>query len=405
MMQDVVAQSATRVALLARKGVACDRLQAALEQAGAHIVLVADPAHTDVDGVRQVGAQAILIALEPAVEDALDHYDALLADPAITIIFDEAELAAQRQGWDAARWTRHLAAKLNRHERVLPPGAELDSDMSSSGSNDDFHWDAPKLFERPESLLNLPGFAIDEAMVAIGAIPLDVPDSGRRYDDPDAAFEPQGDNGVNDRFHQELAELQVRTAAIDLPGPAPASRDNASDGGAVTVLAGIGGPDAVRQFLAAVPAGFPKPILVQQRLDGGQHEKLVRQMQRAATLPVCLAEVGQPMQAGHIYILPAGVIPEPQDGVLRFGQGAEGLPAFLHLPPGDSAVLMLSGSDPGMVDAAMTHAWGGAVVAGQSPEGCFDGAAATALVGRGASAATPADLAKRLAMRWLSLKD
>ena len=36
--------TATRVALLARPGVACERLHAALQQAGADIVLVADPA-------------------------------------------------------------------------------------------------------------------------------------------------------------------------------------------------------------------------------------------------------------------------------------------------------------------------------------------------------------------------
>ena len=173
----------------------------------------------------------------------------------------------------------------------------------------------------------------------------------------------------------------------------------------MAVLAGIGGPDAVRQFLTAVPAGFPRPILIQQRLDGGQHEKLVRQMQRATKLPVCLAELGQVPRPGHVYILPAGVIPEPQEGELRFAQADEGLPAFQHLPPGDSAVLMLSGSDPAMVDAAMTQSWAGAIVVGQSPEGCFDGAAATALVARGASAAAPADLAKHLSVRWLSLKD
>ena len=36
----------------------------------------------------------MLVALEPSVEDALDRFDAVLGDPAITVIFDEAELAA-----------------------------------------------------------------------------------------------------------------------------------------------------------------------------------------------------------------------------------------------------------------------------------------------------------------------
>jgi hypothetical protein len=42
---------------------------------------------------------------------------------ALAVIFDEAELAARREGWDAARWVRHLSAKLHRHDDVLPPGS------------------------------------------------------------------------------------------------------------------------------------------------------------------------------------------------------------------------------------------------------------------------------------------
>src|SRR4051812_37376338 len=122
MSGDAVTEAGPRVALLARKGAACERLQAALHDAGAEVVLVSDPADTDIEGIRRAGAKAILIALEPAIEESLDRFDPLLADPAMTVIFDEADLAAQREGWDAARWTRHLAAKLHRHEHVLPPG-------------------------------------------------------------------------------------------------------------------------------------------------------------------------------------------------------------------------------------------------------------------------------------------
>src|SRR3546814_16018081 len=76
--------------------------------------------------------QAVLVALEPAVEDALERFDALLSSPDITVIFDEAELAAQRQGWDAARWVRHLSAKLHRHDDVLPPGAAAEGALPPS---------------------------------------------------------------------------------------------------------------------------------------------------------------------------------------------------------------------------------------------------------------------------------
>src|SRR3546814_2205406 len=90
--------------------------------------LVADPVSSDPGEAIASNPQAVLVALEPVVEDALERFDALLSSPDITVIFDEAELAAQRQGWDAARWVRHLSAKLHRHDDVLPPGADAEGD-------------------------------------------------------------------------------------------------------------------------------------------------------------------------------------------------------------------------------------------------------------------------------------
>ena len=59
---------ATRVALLARPGAACERLQAALQEAGAELVLIADPTTSDATGIIAADVQAVLVALEPQVE-------------------------------------------------------------------------------------------------------------------------------------------------------------------------------------------------------------------------------------------------------------------------------------------------------------------------------------------------
>ena len=405
--------AATRVALLAREGVACERLQVALREAGAELVLIADPADSDIAGIRAAGAQAVLIAMEPQVEDALDRYESLLTDPQMTVIYDEAELAAQREGWDAARWSRHLAAKLHRHDNVLPPGAETGDARSQPTSEPSTDSVSPAQYS--DVTFDFSNLTLVDPSPAERA-----PDSQPRFDDPEAAYEPASyasalvepvepitldHPAVSDRFQRELEDLHAQAATIELAGPQPVQHADNKDGGAVVVLAGIGGPDAVRQFLAAIPRGFSRPILIQQRLDGGNHEKLVRQMQRATMLPVRIAEIDAVVEAGHVYILPAGILPAPQDGELRFLKADDALPAFQHLPPDGSAVLMLSGSDPGMVDAAMTQSWGGAYVAGQSAEGCFDCVAAEALVARGAGSATPAEMARQLSQRWRSLKD
>ena len=454
MSGDEMTVSATRVALLARNGAASDRLQAALREAGADVVLVSDPTETDAASVRAAGAQALLIALEPAVEEALDRFDALLADPTVTVIFDEAELAAQRQGWDAARWTRHLAAKLNRHEQVLPPGAEIDAALAadpvplnvykrpeSDGDVSNFatevggHWaGVPRDFDmtaQPVSMFDpvlaeidgdvahdfsgLPelvdfspggqsvvdvaadaGAALDASSLDLGIPKFDGPDA------PAASPHPVDPPVANDRFRRDLDELQLRIADMQLEDARPVRAP--APAGAVVVFAGIGGPDAVRQLLGELPSGFSKPVLIQQRLEGGRHDKLVRQMQRATTLPVALVEAGMPLQPGHVYVLTADVDVESRADGPHFGHAGDdafgGARILANLPAADSAIVLLSGSDPAIVDAAMNHAGRGAFVAGQSSEGCFDSIAAEALVARGAEAGTPVQLAKLLAARW-----
>jgi chemosensory pili system protein ChpB (putative protein-glutamate methylesterase) len=540
---------ATRVALLARPGTACERLQAALQEAGAELVLVVDPTTSDAAGVIAADVQAVLVALEPQVEDALDRFDAVLGDPAVTVIFDEAELAAGREGWDAARWVRHLAAKLGRRDDVLPPGAEpedadaadwsvavpatpvdivdepLEIDLSAldidtagladaqgplADASDDLDFDATSFdatsfdatsfdavsfdatsldvtsFDAPEADagtklpeaasqdagegldLDLSAFAAEAETLAgdvpgagldadrdvnIGGLQLTddlteaVPDLGGFSFDIDlsaldAALPPApkpapaasapldttpfeampaalpaepvtsaasmslelapeplegDDSGTRDRFHRDLADLEARIAGMQLEDEPRAKPTQPQ--GAVLVLAGIGGPDAVRQLLGGLPDGFPRAVLIQQRLDGARHDKLVRQMQRATSLPVQLAEDGMHVEAGNVYILPAE-LGLAANGGLRFGGDATAL--LPNLPATDSAIVMLSGSDPSVVDAAMAHAQRGALVVGQAPDGCYDAIAPAELIARGAEGGAPPALAKKLAARWVA---
>ena len=121
-----MAAEALRVALLARPGLACDRLRGVLAEAGAEAVLEADPTTLELPALVGAAPEVVLVALDPAVEDVLERFDEVLFDPSIDVIYEEAVLTASREGWDVARWQRHLVAKLNRHGDVLPPGREPD---------------------------------------------------------------------------------------------------------------------------------------------------------------------------------------------------------------------------------------------------------------------------------------
>lgn len=464
-----MAEPAMRVALLARPGAACDNLQAALRQAGADVVLVADPTSSDAGTLSASSPQAVLVALEPSVEDALVRYDEILLDPATIVIYDEVALAAHREGWDAARWARHLSAKLGRHHDVLPPGADVDiqqaaavpmqvstasvasvapiqddaaMELSLADDFDEIHLgvdeaESDRLAEAggdidfgglTDEMKAALAMDLDEALPVAAPAPDPDPEPG-----PASAFEQVLEWEPQSLPTPPLPPVPAPAAPVATPAAAPVrfSMDEMSlvdsdapraraatvgsklslgidapdEQGAVVVLAGIGGPDAVRQFLAALPTGFARPIIVRQRLDGGRHDRLVRQMQRATALPVELAQAGAALVAGHVYILPDGMATTAGAGSTTFTATDAAVPVLAGLPAADSAILMLSGSDPGVVSEVMAAASAGALVAGQAPEDCFDSAAPAALIAAGGESNPPDELARRLSTRWLSLKD
>ncbi|MFP7723454.1 chemotaxis protein CheB [Lysobacter sp. A3-1-A15] len=440
--------NARRVALLARPGVAADRLREMIDESGLERVLSADPTQLEAPELIAAEAQVVVIALDPTTEDILERFDAVLGDPMIDVIYEEAELAVAREGWDAARWKRHLVAKLLGHRDVLPPGTEsvaqdqaqvvaaqpiqssfdpveaesggydaydsydggaeagesIDFDLTfatdlegsngqaPAGADSDslaaasFNADVTPRFEPAEAASDTD---IDtDSGLGLGSAGLSLVDV-----DDDAA---QAQSGQAERFQHDMADLERRISTLELVDDSLANSPDKANG-AVLVMAGIGGPDAVRQFLGALPEGFPRPVLVQQRLDGGRHDRLVAQMQRATPLPVRLAEAGHPALAGHVYVLPSEL------GLALAGDGlefAEGAGLLEVLPSADSAVLMLSGSDATLVDMVVKHGWAGALIAGQAPEGCYDAAAPTDLAARGGQTGQPIELASRLAERW-----
>nr|WP_283254727.1 chemotaxis protein CheB [Luteimonas galliterrae] len=192
-----------------------------------------------------------------------------------------------------------------------------------------------------------------------------------------------------------IEELERRIAGLSL-----ADTDSYGHGpqrGAVLLLAGLGGPDAVRQLLKGLPEGFPRPVLILQRLDGGQYDKLVGQMARASAMPVQLAAADTVLEAGNVYVVPPSLGLARKAADLVFSGSAD---VFGALPANDSAIVVLSGGDVATVDPIMRLAAAGALVAGQSAEGCFEPAAANDVVARGGEAGLPAALAERLAERW-----
>jgi len=436
------------VALLARPGVARERLREAVLAAGGALVLEEDPGALDPAVLQALGPTMVLVALEPALEDALERLAPALEGPQLELMFEEAELAARREGWDAQRWTRHLAAKLHGHDQVLPPGQEEDAlTLPEPGMPErpaERHADAPLQFHVEEAAQHLDEVPVDtlyapppaghdrpevlsfEELMAMAparaepapapAVPPELPPLADAQA-PLAAAAPS----LPGSFHSwslldddayvapaaapasaaEVAQAPADAAdAIDTGGfslVALESDAEAAAQGAVLLLAGIGGPDAVRRLLSALPEDFPLPVLVQMRLDGGRYANLVKQMSRVAVLPVALAEAGQALEGGNVYVLQDGVGVASQAGGLRFADDTA--PVLQALAVERSAVIMLSGADPSLVPDALAFAERGGWVAGQSGDGCYDPEAASQLAVAGHPAGPPEYLAGELVQR------
>lgn len=493
-----MADAACRVALLARPGAARDCVRDALTEVGALIVAEDDPVTADPDALLASAPQVLMVVLDPTSEDALVRFDAVLGDSSIEVMFEEADVATSREGWEAARWRRHLAAKLNHRSDVLPPVAGADELPSVDAlslqieeliSTDDPEFATTSQLDIPQDAVGGDGFSIfdspsaepgsiddgaDDVVLTVhgleldstalsGLPPLSVPDYSASDFDPllteldlqlpetvhapqgdwdgrlseDFSLPPQLDSSTGDfdghaaasepapspnvfgdlsltdevaptlkgesanRFKHDIGDLERRIASLELvdesagaSGAAPAAT------GVLLVLAGVGGPDAVRQLLKTLPKNFPRAVLVRQRLDGARYDKLVAQMQRATSLSVVLATAGVTAAPGTVYMLDDAIGLSTAGG-LRFNEaGAHTL--LDALDAADSAVVVLSGADAADIPRVGALLAAGAYVGAQSPDGCYDAEAANAATERGAANAAPAELARQIAARWNS---
>ena len=161
-----------RVVVLTRPGSARERTGAAIAEAGADVVAVLDPAVATEAEVRDAKPDAVLVILDPATEQALQKFDGVLGDPGLEIMFEDAEVAAKREGWEAARWARHLGAKLYGHGDVLPraKGASPASDSNQRGGNQDarFRQEMEALQRQVAAMPDVPRARVADAALVAG---------------------------------------------------------------------------------------------------------------------------------------------------------------------------------------------------------------------------------------------
>jgi two-component system chemotaxis response regulator CheB len=98
--------------------------------------------------------------------------------------------------------------------------------------------------------------------------------------------------------------LTVPPEPVTGTAPAPSPLPNRVASRAVGVVASTGGPPALARILAGLPVGFPAAILVVQHIATGFEVGLVHWLARQTPLTVKLAEHGEPLRTGTVYLAP-----------------------------------------------------------------------------------------------------
>jgi two-component system chemotaxis response regulator CheB/chemosensory pili system protein ChpB (putative protein-glutamate methylesterase) len=120
--------NAIAVALLYQAGQLGSHLKNALGELGAAVVYEAPPASVDRDALENSGARVVIVNLDADSDNYIDAlYDVLDAGE-YEVVFNDAQVSSNLQGWDQARWVRHLGSKILRKPEIVepprPPGAQ-----------------------------------------------------------------------------------------------------------------------------------------------------------------------------------------------------------------------------------------------------------------------------------------
>jgi two-component system chemotaxis response regulator CheB len=101
-----------------------------------------------------------------------------------------------------------------------------------------------------------------------------------------------------------IAGKKIRGAEkVQAPAPKLESRDIR----AVVIGSSTGGPKALMEFCALLPAKFPVPIALVQHNSSGFDKGFVQWLDDYTPLKVCLAEAGELPKKGCLYVAPTDV--------------------------------------------------------------------------------------------------
>jgi chemosensory pili system protein ChpB (putative protein-glutamate methylesterase) len=97
------------------------QLRAALDERGARIVHEGPVSSLSGDVLRQHAVDVLVVNLDDSAENALDALYDLIEGDRPRVVYNDAQASRSLEGWDRARWARHLAVKVMAAGDIDPP--------------------------------------------------------------------------------------------------------------------------------------------------------------------------------------------------------------------------------------------------------------------------------------------
>lgn len=192
------------IALLYESREGGEHLRDALAALGASVVYEATAAELDRERLAGSRASVVVVNLDEDDDPALDAVYGLLDDARWRVVFNDGQVSANLSGWDQARWTRHLAAKIFGDDvdpprpadaEPVPSRAPLATGMADA-ETPHAHPDAqaePDTVVPTASALSDATHAVPEPVQAAGTFSIDEPAFEPPAAEPPVVAEPVSD--------------------------------------------------------------------------------------------------------------------------------------------------------------------------------------------------------------------
>ena len=283
-MLDPNINSSTRVAVFASSPDQCQHLQSMLEKNGLNVLVSENSGDKFLSALDQSPVDVLLIDLSDDDDEDLDFLDTLSEKYDTPILFNDSGTEGVSLSASTDIWAKKMAAKL--------------SEMANG---------APKPVAAPSNDAPFPQVHIKSV-----------------------SPEPVSDNP----FASDLAKAETKTA--ETPA-APVEPSTGPQDLNVWVLgASLGGPQAVRQFLASVKADLPVVFILAQHIGANHVSLLAEQLDRVTEFTGLPGRTGNKLKHGEVILTPADKqLAITDDGYVALTQAP---PATIYSPSIDNVM-------------------------------------------------------------------